>query len=80
MRTYCKEFGALIRQHREKMNWTREFLAERCDISDRCISNIERGVAEPKLGTIIKLCHECGINIGDLESLTDDENLMMYLI
>ena len=73
MYTYCEQFGTILRHYRENKNYTREALAELCDISDRCISNIERGVSEPKLGTLVKLCVICGINIGVLGTLIIDE-------
>ena len=73
MYTYCKQFGIILRHYRENKNYTREALAELCDISDRCISNIERGISEPKLGTLVKLCTSCEIDIGLLSSLVIEE-------
>lgn len=81
--SYCAEFGALVRRYREEKHYSREKLAELCDISDRCISNIERGVSNPKLDTVIKLCRECGIDIGLLDFPKyddvhcDDESTLM---
>lgn len=72
---YCVEFGRLLRKHREEKKYTRETLAEICDISDRCISNIERGVSEPKLGTLIKLCKQCDIDMRLLADLNIDEEV-----
>ena len=73
MYTYCKQFGIILRHYRENKNYTRETLAELCNVSDRCISNIERGISEPKLGTLVKLCTGCGIDIGLVGSLTIEE-------
>ncbi len=73
MYTYCQQFEILLRNYRKNQNYTRETLAELCDISDRCISNIERGVSEPKLGTLLKLCTRCEIDIGLLGSLVIEE-------
>lgn len=56
MDTYCKEFGVLLRTYRENKHYTCEMLAELCNIGVRCINNIERGVSDPKLSTVIKLC------------------------
>ncbi len=73
MYTYCEQFGKILRHYRENKNYTRETLAELCNVSDRCISNIERGLSEPKLGTLVKLCTGCGIDIGLLGSLIIEE-------
>lgn len=72
--------GFLIRLHRENKKYSRETCAELCDLSDRCISNIERGVADPKFSTVVKLCKTCDIDIRELYeeylkelNITDDE-------
>ena len=71
--SYRADFGVLIRSHRENKHYSRETLAELCGISDRCISNIERGVSNPKFDTVVKLCNACGIDTGLLKSLKDDD-------
>lgn len=58
--------GFLIRNRRENKKYSREACAERCNLSDRCISNIERGVADPKFSTVVKLCKTCDIDIKEL--------------
>ena len=67
----------LLRTHNENKHYTREMLAELCDISDRCISNIERGISDPKLSTVIKLSFFCGIDIGVLTALAIDKETIM---
>lgn len=52
-----EEMGKKIRVARENKQLTREKLAELCDTSDKCISNIELGHANPRLHTIVKICH-----------------------
>ena len=71
--SYCADCGVLIRKYREDNRYSMEKLAELCDISDRCIGNIERGVSNPKLDTVVKLCKACGIDIGLLSFLKDDD-------
>ncbi|MDE5742369.1 MAG: helix-turn-helix domain-containing protein [Oscillospiraceae bacterium] len=66
-------FGLLLRRHRENKRLSREYLAELCDISDRCISNIERGKSDPKLSTVLKLCSKCDIDVGKLSELKVEE-------
>ncbi len=58
--------GHLIRRRREEKRLSREKLAELCDISDKCISNIEFGLADPKATTLLPICNELEIDIGDL--------------
>ena len=52
---FNEKFGLFLRNCREDKKLSREKLAEICDISDRCISNIERGVSDPKITTAAKL-------------------------
>ena len=40
---------------------------------DPWVLNIERGTVEPKLGTALLLCTECGIDIGELEEFVPQE-------
>lgn len=61
-----EKLGHLIRQRREEKKLSREKLAELCDISDKCISNIEFGLADPKATTLLPICNELEIDIGDL--------------
>ncbi len=68
---YKEEFGLMVRKYREKKKLSREQLAEMCEISERCVSNIERGVAEPKLGTVLRICCICGINTGELRATNE---------
>ena len=60
------EFGQFIRAERERLNFSREYLAEQCSVSEKCIANIEHGKSDPKLSTVLKLCDKCHINIGEL--------------
>jgi len=71
--SYHEEFGAMVRSYREEKHYSREKLAELCGISDRCISNIERGVSDPKFDTVIVICDACGIDTGLLKSLKNDD-------
>ena len=71
--SYRADFGVLVRSHRENKHYSRETLAELCGISDWCISNIERGISNPKLDTVVNLCSVCGIDTGLLKSLKDDD-------
>ena len=67
------DLGKRIRIMRQGLGLTAEMLAERVNRSDREILNIERGTVEPKLGTVLLLCTECGIDIGELEEFVPQE-------
>lgn len=71
--SYRADFGVLVRSHRENKHYSRETLAELCGISDRCISNIECGISCPKLDTVVDLCKACGMDIGLLAFLKNDD-------
>ena len=71
--SYRADFGVLVRNYRENKRYSREALAELCGISDRCISNIERGISCPKLDTVVDLCKACGMDIGLLAFLKNDD-------
>lgn len=59
-------FGRKIRDYREESDLTREQLAELCDLTDKCITKIELGRSDPKLSTVLKLCHTLNLNTGFL--------------
>ena len=69
-----EQFGNLIRDGREKKGLSQEQLAERCNVTDKCISNIELGKSDPKLSTAIKICHVLEIDIAILKEITYVEN------
>lgn len=68
------EFGRKIRDYREENDLTREELAELCDLTDKCITKIELGRSDPKLSTVLKLCHTLNLNIGFLEQFYAEKN------
>ncbi|MCM1381379.1 MAG: helix-turn-helix domain-containing protein, partial [Muribaculaceae bacterium] len=52
----------IVRNYRKERRYSIEKLAELCDVSGRCISNIERGLSEPKFTTVLKLFKALDIN------------------
>lgn len=60
------ELGLFIREKREALGYSREHLAELGYLSDKCIANIEQGKSNPKLSTILRLCVNCNIDVGEL--------------
>jgi len=55
--------GEKIRQHRKSQGRTLAELAEQCDISPSFLSQIERGQANPSIGTLQGLAHALGLTM-----------------
>lgn len=52
----CRDMGIRIREHRERLNYTREEFAEKLDISVRFATDIELGKKGMSIDTLIKMC------------------------
>jgi len=77
MNTFRKNFGAALRQIRKRKNLNQDVVAERAGLSVP-ISDIERGVANPKLDTIAALAKGVDVDVQELfnfatRTLTPDE-------
>ncbi len=67
MKQNPKEYLSLkIKAIREVSGLTQEELAEKCDVSWRTISNLERGIVMPSLQLICKLSKQFNISIDEL--------------
>ena len=51
------EIGKRVKRRREKLNLTQAVLAERCDITEQYVSNIERAISIPSTETIMMLAN-----------------------
>ena len=58
-----KNFGKIVREMREKNNWTQEHLAAELDVAASWISMIESGKKSPKLETVIRLADAFDVKI-----------------
>lgn len=65
-----EEFGNLIRESREKKRLSQEQLAEKCNVTDKSISNIELGKSDPKLSTVMRICKVLEIDVSALTEFT----------
>ncbi len=63
-----KHIGRKIRNQREKLGWSLEYTAEKCDISSRALDNIEIGKTDPHFSTVIKTTNALDMDLNDLES------------
>ena len=55
-----------VRKKRKELSLSEEELAWRANISDRELRNIEHGKVNPKLDSVISLCVQLSIDIGEL--------------
>ncbi len=71
--------GRRLRQERHKMNWTQEKLAERIEVSDAYIGQIERGERSLSLDTLVKLANQLGVTVDYLlhDSIEVDDDQFM---
>lgn len=71
--------GNRLRQMREERNLTQMQLAELTDMSDRAISNIETGKANPHFDHVILIAKALGISLNRLVSDVVSEQKEEYL-
>ncbi len=65
-----ERFGKFIRDSRENKNMSQEQLAEKCNVTDKSISNIELGKSDPKLSTVMRICNVLEIDVNALAEFT----------
>lgn len=74
--------GKRLRTCRTACNQTMTEFAERCNISERYLADIEHGLKVPKLETCVRIANAAGVSMDYLlqDSLTkiDKENLILF--
>lgn len=58
-----KEFGRIIKQRRDLLNITQKNLADVSGVTLRKLSDIENGVANPTLHTLVKVMDALGLSL-----------------
>jgi transcriptional regulator with XRE-family HTH domain len=58
-------FGQAVRQRREKLELSQEKLAEKADLHRTYIGDIERGVRNPTIRSIVKIVRALDISLSD---------------
>ena len=66
-----KVFGSVLKLVRSGRNISQEKLAELCDLDRTYISLLERGLRQPSLTTIFKLCEALEIKPSELLSIIE---------
>ena len=62
-----QHIGRKIRNRRDELGWTLEYLAEKSELSSRALEDIELGkTVDPHFSTIVKIANALGM---DLETL-----------
>lgn len=65
------EIGNKLLEIRKKKGMTQSEVAEKAELSDRAYADIERGTANMKVETVLRLCQALNITPNDI--LIDDE-------
>jgi transcriptional regulator with XRE-family HTH domain len=58
--------GSQIRQHRKEKRLTLKVVAERAEISEGFLSQVENSTSSPSVDTLISISNAIGVNAGDL--------------
>ena len=61
--TLAKAIGLRVRQNRQLRRWTLDRLAETAGVSRRMLVNVEQGVANPSVGTLLRISDALGIGL-----------------
>lgn len=64
-----KKFGSILRQLREDNNWTQEDLAAELECDRAYVSQLERGLKNPSLQTMVKLARVLSVNVKFAEQI-----------
>lgn len=59
-------FGLNLRKARRAADMTQETLADVCGLERAYVSRLERGKAEPRIGTVVRLAQGLGVTASDL--------------
>lgn len=65
-----RAFGGALRRARKQQGWTQEQLAERSDLSYKCLGEIERGTGNPTLDTMARLAGALDVSLSGLLALS----------
>lgn len=70
---FAKVFGEILRDLRIKSGLSQEKLAEKCDLHDRYISFLERGLKQPTVTTVFKIAKAFDILPSDIIKKMEDK-------
>jgi transcriptional regulator with XRE-family HTH domain len=58
--------GSLIKRHRKEKKLTLKAVAERANVSEGFLSQVENSVSSPSVDTLVNICKAIGVSAGDL--------------
>jgi transcriptional regulator with XRE-family HTH domain len=58
--------GTLIKKHRKEKKLTLRAIAEKANVSEGFLSQVENSVSSPSVDTLVNICKAIGVNAGDL--------------
>jgi len=62
-----QHIGRKIRNRRDALGWTLEFLSEKCELSTRTLDDIELGrTTDPHFSTILKIANALSMDLAEL--------------
>jgi transcriptional regulator with XRE-family HTH domain len=70
--------GTLLRKYRKEKKLTLKAVAEKAEISDGFLSQVENNVNSPSVDTLMRICSSLGIDPGDLiKRANSQENIIL---
>ena len=58
--------GSLIKKYRKEKKMTLKIVAEKANVSEGFLSQVENSVSSPSVDTLVNICRAIGVNAGDL--------------
>jgi quercetin dioxygenase-like cupin family protein/DNA-binding phage protein len=69
--------GARVRQERQTRRWTLDRLADVAGVSRRMLINVEQGIANPSVGTLLRISDALGIGLPALVEPPEPRSTMV---
>ena len=78
-RVYTVNLGNLLRRRRKEKRLTLKEVAEKSNLSEGFLSQIENNVKTPSVSNLVKVCESLGTEMGPLfEELKNQQNLFIF--
>ncbi len=71
--------GTLIRRHRKEQKLTLKTVAEKTQVSEGFLSQVENNVNSPSVETLIRICNSIGINADDLLNQVEQQEKLVVI-
>lgn len=64
--------GSLIKKYRKEKKLTLKVVAEKANVSEGFLSQVENSVSSPSVDSLVNICKALGVNAGDLLNKVND--------